>query len=324
MSAPGGIDARQLGLICKHSLRHSMRSGSGLVFVLLALFFGLVVAHAVISPIEALASLGGTSLPGPSSSRNGNFSLSDSPADVERQVVQFARPVVEWLLAPPESDDPAAQREAEVKTERWTNFVLDERPALLSAILFVMVFGMPLLISFGAFNQTSGDIGSKGLRYQLLRTDRANIFYGRLLATSILTVATQAFVILIVALYLGLKVQIYDAAAISGWSLQGFLALTLLSLPYVAVCAWISAGNDSPMVSLVLCKLVIGGLLLAAVVGQFAWEPLYKLIFLLPWGIQNNLLAPDFTTVALTAAACLGYTAVFAWLGARKFRTRDL
>jgi hypothetical protein len=322
LSAPGGIEPRQLGLICKHSLRHSMRSGSGLVFVLLALFFGLTVAQAVISPIEAIASFGAANAPG--ASRNPGFSLPDSPADAERQVVQFARPVVEWLLAPPDSDDPARQREAEVATERWTNFVLDDRPALLSAILFIMVFGMPLLISFGAFNQTSGDIGNKGLRYQLLRTDRANIFYGRLLATVILVVAVQALVVAIVALYLGLKVDIYDGTAIAAWSLQGFLALVFLSLPYVAVCAWISASVDSPMVSLVLCKLVIAGVLLAAVVGQLASEHLYKLLYLLPWGIQNHLLAPDVTTVVLTAAACLGYTAVFAWLGARKFRTRDL
>ena len=238
--------------------------------------------------------------------------------------MQFARPAVDWLLAPPSSDDPARQREAEVKTERWTNFVLDERPALLSAILFIMVFGMPLLISFGAFNQTAGDIGNRGLRYQLLRTDRANIYYGRLLATAILTVAVQALVVVTVALYLGLKVQIYDGMAIAGWSLQGFLALVLLSLPYVAVCSWISAGNDSPMVSLVLCKLVIGGVLLTAVVGQIFWEPMYLANYLLPWGIQNHLLAPDLSTVLLTAAGCLGYTAVYAGLGARKFRTRDL
>jgi hypothetical protein len=301
-----------------------MRSGSGLVFVLLALFFGLTVAQAVISPIEAIAEFGASAAPGPFSPRNENVSLPDSPADVERQVVQFARPVVEWLLAPPESEDPARQREAEVETERWTNFVLDDRPALLSAVLFIMVFGMPLLISFGAFNQTSGDIGNKGLRYQLLRTDRANIYYGRLLATAILTVAVQALVVAIVALYLGLKVQIYDGVALAAWSLQGFVALVFLSLPYVAVCAWISAGVDSPMVSLVLCKLVIAGVLLTAVVGQIAWEPLYKLLWLLPWGVQNYLLAPDVLTVVLTAAGCLGYTAVYAWLGARKFRTRDL
>lgn len=318
MSAPGGIDPRQLGLICNHSLRHSMRSGSGLVFVLLALFFGLTVAHLVISPVEALST---QQVLGP---RGQAILPSGSAADIERQIVGFARPVVDWLLAPPESDDPAAQREAEVKTERWVDFVLDERPALLSAILFIMVFGMPLLISFGAFNQTSGDIGNKGLRYQLLRTDRANIYYGRLLATALLNVAVQALVVATVALYLGLKIQIYDGMAIAGWSLQGFIALVILSLPYIAVCAWISAGNDSPMVSLVLCKLVIGGVLLLAVVGQIFWEPMYFVNYLLPWATQNHLLAPDTLTVLLTAAGCLGYTAVYAWLGARKFQTRDL
>jgi hypothetical protein len=312
LSVRPGIDPRQLGLITAHTLRHSMRSGSGLVFVLLALFFGLMVAQAVISPVEALATSGA------------NFGLTGGSAQVENQLVAVARPVVTWALSPPESDDPAAQRAAEVRTEQWVNFVLDERPALLSAILFIMVFGMPLLIGFGAFNQTAGDIGSKGLRYHLLRADRSSIFFGRLLATTILTVAVQALVVVTIALYLGLKVQIYDGTSIMIWSLQGLVALVFLSLPYVAVCAWISASNDSPMVSLVLCKLVIGGIVLAAVLGQYAWEPLRYLNYLLPWGVQNYLLAPGLTTVALTAAACLGYTAVFAWLGARKFGMRDL
>jgi hypothetical protein len=312
LSARTGIDARQLRLISAHALRHTMRSGSGLVFVLLALFFGLIAAQAVIAPVEAIATQGE------------NFGITGGNAQVEKQIVVFARPVVTWALSPPESDDPAAQRAAEVRTERWVNFVLDERPALLSAILFIMVFGMPLLIGFGAFNQTAGDIGSKGLRYHLLRADRSSIFFGRLLATTILTIAVQALVVLTIALYLGLKVQIYDGMAITIWSLQGLVALVFLSLPYVAVCAWISASNDSPMVALVLCKLVIGGVVLLAVLGQYAWEPLRYLNYLLPWGVQNYLLAPGLMTVALTAAACLGYTAVFAWLGARKFRMRDL
>jgi hypothetical protein len=140
----------------------------------------------------------------------------------------------------------------------------------------------------------------------------------------ILTVAVQALVVATIALYLGLKVQLYGGMAITTWSLQGLLALTFLSLPYVAVCAWISAANDSPMVSLVLCKLVIGGVVLAAFLGQLAWEPAYAVNYLLPWGIQDQLLAPELSTVALTAAGCLLYTIVYGWLGARKFQTRDL
>jgi hypothetical protein len=312
MSAGQRIDRRQLSLVCWYSLRQSLRSGAGLVFVLLALFFGLTVAHLVISPFEALVAQGEQS------------GFVRDRTSVEQQVVSIARPAVEWVLSSRPVEDPEAQRAAEAKTREWVDFVLDERPALLSPILFVMLFGMPLLIPFGAFNQTSGDIGNRGFRYLLLRTDRANIYYGRLLATVLLTVAVQVIVVATIALYLGLKVQLYDGTAILSWSLQGLFALIAISLPYVAVCAWFSAANDSPMMSLVICNLAIGGVVLLSFIGARTWEPAYAINYLLPWGIQNRLLAPGAGTVALTAVGCVLYAAVFSWLGARKFQMRDL
>jgi hypothetical protein len=45
---------------------------------------------------------------------------------------------------------------------------------------------------------------------------------------------------------------------------------------------------------------------------------------LLPWGIQNDLLAPRGYQVALATAACLLYAAVFLALGHRYFCKRDL
>ena len=312
MSAAQHIDTRQLGLVCAYSLRNSLRSGSGLVFVLLALFFGLIVGYLVISPFEALLA------------QAGQRGLTQDPARIEQQVVGLARPAVEWVLSSRPVDDPEAQSEAEAATRRWVDFVLDERPALLSPILFLMLFGMPLLIPFGAFNQTAGDIGNRGLRYLLLRTDRANIYYGRLLATVLLTVVVQVIVVATVALYLGLRVDLYDAASIALWSAQGLFALIAISLPYVAVCAWFSAANDSAMISLVVCNLVIGGVVLVAFLGARAWEPAYLVNYLLPWGIQNRLLAPDLGTILLTAGGCLLYAVVFGWLGARKFQSRDL
>jgi hypothetical protein len=301
-----------LGLICTYSLRHALRSGSGLVFVLLALFFGLIVGYLVINPFEALLA---------QSEQRG---LAQNPARIEQQVVALARPAVEWVLSPMPVDDPEAQREAEAATRRWVDFVLDERPALLSPILFVLLFGMPLLIPFGAFNQTAGDIGNRGLRYLLLRTDRANVYYGRLLATVLLMVVVQVIVVATVALYLGLRLDLYDGMAIASWSAQGLFALIAISVPYVALCAWFSAANDSAMISLVVCNLVIGGVVLLAFLGARAWEPVYLVNYLLPWGIQNNLLAPDLGTILWTAGGCLVYAVIFSWLGARKFQTRDL
>lgn len=312
MEAGSNVNARETGLVCRHSLQQTLRSGAGLVFILLALFFGLMVAYLIISPFEMFVA----------QSERVGFGLGQ--AEVEQQVIQLVRPVVEWALSSRPPDDPEARREAEQKTEEWVTFVLDERPALLSAILFIMLFGMPLLIPFGAFNQTAGDIGKRRLRFLLLRTGRGNIYYGRLLATVLLTVAVQIFVVVTVSLYLGLKVHLYEGTAILSWSLQGLLALVAVSLPYVAICSWFSAGSDSPSTSLVICNLVIGGVPLAAFLLGLKWEAGQAIDYLLPWGIQKRLLAPDVPAVAMAVSGCLLYAVAFAWLGARKFQTRDL
>lgn len=293
------VNSYQLRLICRHSIVNALRSGSGLIFLLLALFFGLMAANVVISPFEFFASQ----------------RAQMSPAMVEQSLVTVARPFIEWAIG---------RDEVDINTVAWVDFLLRERPALLSAIFVILLIGTPLLIPFGGFNQTSADIGNRGLRFLLLRTERANIYYGRLLATMIIAIGVQVVVIAIVALYLSLKLQIYDGAAILGWSLHGLFALSVLSLPYVAICAWLSASTDSPLLSLILSTAVIGGVLLGAVIAEARFAGGGLLAWLLPWGVQHHLFRPELHIVALTAGACLLYTAGFAWLGARKFDRRDL
>lgn len=306
------VNRRQLGLVIAHTLRHSMRSGSGLVFLLLALFLGLTVANTIISPFElAVANAQERGMP-------------MAPALVEKQLVETARPAVAWAIAPRESDDPEKQRAARERTQDWVSYLLDKRPALLSAIFVILLFSMPLLIPFGAFNQTAGDIGNRGLRYVLLRTERANIFYGRMLATMALTVGVLVIVVATVALYVGIKVDVYDTLDVAVWSLLGLLALVLVSLPYVAVCAWLSTHQSSAVAALVVCKGVIIGVWLLALLGSLGWEPVIYLQYLLPWGVQDKLLGPGFGTVAGAGLACVGYTVLFTWLGARNFERRDL
>jgi hypothetical protein len=104
----------------------------------------------------------------------------------------------------------------------------------------------------------------------------------------------------------------------------GFLALSILMVPYIAVCSLISASVDSPFLSLVLAKVVIAGVLLLAVLGSLAWEPVKYLKYALPWGWQNNLLHPDPVHWGGAVVACLAYTLVFLMLGYYRFIRRDL
>ena len=79
-----------------------------------------------------------------------------------------------------------------------------------------------------------------------------------------------------------------------------------------------------PFLSLVICSLVIGGVLLVAGVGGAYWEPVRYTKWLLPWGVQNHLLAPTVGQAALAGGACLAYTAGFLAIGLRTIRRRDL
>lgn len=315
-------------LISQYWTRFAVRSGSGLVYLMIVLIFGLSASNALISPIEMLMA-----------EQERNMGHRD-PNLIQEAILQLGKPVVKFVLGKKSLGDVAQEASGSTpmmmspmmapppedtsQEGQWASFLLEERPAILSAIFLILIFGMPLAISFLAFNQTSGDVQSRGLRYLLLRTERSNIYLGRFLGTVVFSTGVIAFLIFTIVLYLGLKTRLYGASELLLWSVQGFYALSMLMLPYIAVCAMISACVSSQFLSLILAKLVIAGTLLFAVLGRMAWEPLKYIKFLLPWAWQNHLLHPSFSHWGTAGLACLAYTAVFLMLGYRRFETRDL
>jgi len=326
------VSARHIRLIASYWIRYVVRSGAGLVFLLIALVFSLTVAHIIIMPVEQIMA---------------QQTKSDQESNREKivtTIVELSRPVIRWTLGIKSDEDDAlfgamkqgissppevpmlehVMAQAQPPTHPWTTFLLDERPALLSIIFLILIFSMPFLIAFLAFNQIAGDVQNLGLRYVLLRTERANIFIGRFLGTALFSTLVIAVIIATITFYLGVKIKIYPAGLLAVWALHGFLALAISTLPYIALCSWISTLVDSPFLSLVIAKMVIGGVLLLAFLGSLAWRPVIYLNFALPWGIQNHLLHPQLTHSLGTTLACLAYMLVFLFLGYYRFETRDL
>ena len=306
------MKGRHVHLIAKYSARYSVRGGIGLVFVLLSLTFGLLVAHSLLQPVEMAAR---------------EFARSTDPADRQEaaekvlgMITEHAKPVVTWMLTPGGRPDAATKKGA----EEWANYLLDDRPALLSAIFLILLFGWPLVVAFGAFDLYAGDIGSRQLRYQLLRADRGSIYVGRLLGLT----ATFVLVLLLlgttVTCYMGAKLTIYGWPALLSWGLYGAMALLVVSLPYVALCAWVSTWFGSSFASLTFASLIIGGVPLFAAIGRQQIDAASYVSYLLPWGYQVQLFHHDPGNVALAVGGCLLQTALFTWLGYRKFTKRDL
>lgn len=307
------MNSRHTLLIARYSARYSVRGGIGLVFLLLSLTFGLLVAHFMLQPVEMI---------GKQMAQRGNGSNAEATAQVLQELTRPAKEAVSWLLST--KSEGAADPDATRAANAWASYLLDDRPGMLSAIFLILLLGWPLVVSFGAFDLYSGDIGSRQLRYQLLRADRGSIFAGRLLGMVFTFVAVLVMLGVTVTGYIGLKLSVYAWSDLIPWSLYGTAAMLCVSLPYIALCAWISASCRSSFASLTLASLVIGGVPLFAMLGRMTHEAAGYVLYLLPWGFQTRLFHPDAAQVALAVGGCALQTLLFLWLGHRKFTTRDL
>lgn len=323
---------KHIRLISLYWSRYAVRSGAGLVYLLIALVFGLSVAHILIMPVEQLII-----------QQERDMGRTD-PQIVRTTIINIGRPIAQWMLGQKTMreiiEQNAVQQRAFMNNpnetpaagmglndsdfDPWTRFLLEEKPALLSAIFLVLLFGMPFVISFLAYNQVSGDIQSLGLRYLLLRTERSNIYFGRFLGTVIFSTAVIAIIVATITFYLGARTRIYPAMELIGWAAWGFVAMSILMVPYIAVCSLISASVRSPFLSLVLAKVIIAGTLIVAIAGSIAWKPAKYLLYTLPWGWQCHLLHPAATHWLSAVLACFVYAAVFLILGYYRFEKRDL
>ncbi len=313
------MDTRQVSLIARYSARYSVRGGIGLVFLLLSLTFGLVVAQLTLQPVEMIVKQEQQQ-----SKKKAAMDKDELTRRVVARMVPEIRPVVAWFLTPAVAPGEEPDEDAVEEGKRFAAHLTEEHPMLLSAILLILLFGWPLCASFGAFDLYAGDIASRQLRYQLLRADRASIYFGRLLGVMATFSIVLAMLGATIAVYMGLKLPIYAMGDLLAWAAYGVVALLVVTLPYVALCAWVSAAVSSSFVSLTVTSAIIGGVPLLAIGGRMAWAPLRHLDMLLPWGFQTRLFHPDLGQVGIAVAGCLLQTVLFGWLGYRKFTTRDL
>jgi ABC-type transport system involved in multi-copper enzyme maturation permease subunit len=188
----------------------------------------------------------------------------------------------------------------------------------------IMMFSMPFLACLGAFNQLAGDIQYKGLRYLLLRTERANIFLGRFIGTILFTMAILALLMIVIFLYLVFKADFYAPLQVAGWLLYGYVALCLFALPYVALCSWISGATDSPFLSLILCEIIAIFPIVFVALATNIHKSLEYVGWIMPWPFKYHLMSPNPVHVTGAAGAMLGFTALFLFLGLRQFQRRDL
>lgn len=300
-SALAGLRADHVRLIARYWVRFALRTGGGLMTILVVLLAGLSLASIFFAPVEMLME---------KSPELGHESGEAAAAMDRIARSEQVASVVGWVTG---------------ARQEQVDYMLQDNPALLSAVFLVLLAMLPWIVCLGAFNQTSGDIANKGLRYLLLRTERPNIFFGRFLGALVFLAASLGLLLLLLAAYVGLKLNVYEAGALTGWTLQAYAAFLVLALPYVALCAWVSSAIDSPFGALALSLLASGfPVAFLKLLGAAMRTPPEWLDRLLPWGWKYDLLSANLGTRFVAVVALLGFTLAFLALGARHFRRRDL
>src|SRR5437588_11505151 len=194
------IRAPHLQLIARHSVRHSLRGGAGLIAILATLVIGLGMASIVVSPLEAVEQ---------------KMSASHVDADQAKQmtgeagaeVIKIAKKGMGWAIG---------------ASDAQIDYLVSDKPALISAILILLMIVTPLCACLGAFNQTSGDNASRGMRFLLIRTERANIFLGRLIGTTLFSFAVFAALFVILAIYIAVKIHVHPTGDMMLWLAGGY------------------------------------------------------------------------------------------------------
>jgi hypothetical protein len=295
-----------LNLIARHSLRHGIRGGAGLVSIALTLLIGLGLAQCAIGPLESVTKQVDKAISRENLGADEKAAVQDK---LNREVVSVAGKAINWAIEPSESQ---------------LEYLVTDKPAMVSAIIVLLFFVTPFFACLGGFNQTSGDIATKGLRFLLIRTERPNIFIGRFLGTFAFAAFVNLLLFAILTIYMVAKLNVHPKGDMVMWMLQGYLRMMIFTLPYIALCAWISCAIDSSFGSLFLG--LMAAYMIPLFIGQASSieEAIGYGQYITPWGFKYWLLEPIGAKFIGGCAVMFGFTALFLWGGMRFFSKRDL
>ena len=299
----GGL---QILLHARNSLSHSLRSGSGVAFIVLTVMVGLGLASLVFMPIET------------------EMTTAEEFKKNAAQAVGYFLSVA--TLQPGEYNTFADRMGSGdlVELAMWGRYLVLDHPVLLSLTVILLGLVLPILLQLGSFASIAGDVQHHSIRYLLPRTTRASLLLGRLLGALILSWTVIACLQGAIVMYLGIVLPLDGWSALIAWGFQTLGALMVLTVPYVALGVLCSTIFRAPMVALMGSVGFTLAVPLIAFSSRQAWEPLGKLLYLLPWGYSHQLLSPDGHVVWKAALYCLGHGLIFTVIALLRLRRADL
>ncbi|MCP3059914.1 ABC transporter permease [Myxococcus sp. K38C18041901] len=211
---------------------------------------------------------------------------------------------------------------------------LAQVPIEVLLVFKVTLFFLPAYVALMGFDQISGEVGPRSMRYLTVRARRSSVLLGKFLSQAALLVGLVLIIDLAIFIYARIANPDFGFAALSLNLLKFWMAAIVFSLSYVALTTLCSSLFRSPAVSLVFNFILLFVFWLMDTVGRASSVvdaasgqqegALRFLCYLSPSYYAGNLLHPRFTEFGVSGAAYASFATIFLLGAYGALRARDL
>lgn len=234
------------------------------------------------------------------------------------------------------ADTDASVRVAEEMRKGVLGFLTSNDTAMMEAlaqvplevllVFKVTLFFLPAYVVLMGFDQISGEVGPRSMRYLTVRARRSSVLLGKFLSQASLLLGLVLIIDLAVFIYARIANPDFGFAAMGLNLIKFWLAAIVFSLSYVALTTLCSSLFRSPAVSLVFNFILLFVFWLMDTVGRAVGDEhaLRVLRYLSPSYYASNLLHPKLTEFAISGVAYAGFATIFLLGAYGALRARDL
>ena len=211
-------------------------------------------------------------------------------------------------------------------------------PVGLLVVFLAMLHFVPLYAALLGFDQISGEVGPRSIRFLTVRSRISSVLLGKYLAqVTVLAVLGFVLVLGLVGFWKATDAE-FTAGTMVATLFRFWLAALVFSLTYQALIALCSSVFRQPAVSLVMSLIALFGIFILDLVGEhFTLATDRPLLGVTPeqhslgylryasvWYYYLDLLHPRVAHVAWATAVHLGFAALFLGLAYAALRKEDL
>lgn len=204
-------------------------------------------------------------------------------------------------------------------------------PLVLLIVYKLSLFFLPLYVGLMGFDQLSGELGPRSIRYLAVRARRASVLWGKLVSQATLLAALMLLVNGAFCLYGLLTQEDFSAGKMLLTLARFWSTATLFSVAYLSLTTLCSALSRQPALSLMNNVIALFLIWLAGFLGDPPmvgkvpmFEPVPYLKYASLWYYRTDLLHPEPSRLLVAIGGHLGFALLFLGLGQLVLKRRDL